>query len=55
MEEIIEVKRAYLEELEAQSMWLICLEGAGVDNWEGYDFAIDMWDENYQEEYGDRP
>ena len=26
------------------SEWLNCLEQAGVDNWEGYDIAIDIRD-----------
>lgn len=24
-------------------LWLDCLEGAGVDNWEGYDYAQDAY------------
>ena len=29
---------------------LSALEGAGVDNWEGYDYAIDMLNEDEDEE-----
>ena len=34
-------KAAYDELLEAQE-WLSMLEAAGVDNWEGYDVAREM-------------
>ncbi len=32
-----------VNELDERERWLICLEAAGVDNWEGYDFAADMY------------
>lgn len=35
-----------VEELEKRSNWLSCLESAGVDNWEGFDIAIDIRDGN---------
>lgn len=28
-----------------KDVWLSCLEAAGVDNWEGYSYAIDLYDE----------
>lgn len=28
---------------------LICLEGAGVDNWEGYDFAMEQYNTDEEE------
>lgn len=37
-----------LEEYEAlleQSLWVRCLEDAGVDNWSGYDYAIEALEE----------
>jgi hypothetical protein len=34
--------RARVEELEKSEMKLLALEGAGVDNWEGYDDAMEM-------------
>ena len=37
-------KKEYEELLEAQE-FLDCLEGAGVDNWPGYDEAIEMFKE----------
>lgn len=36
-------------ELCQNSLFLNCLENAGVDNWEGYEYAI----EEYQEEDND--
>lgn len=40
--------REYAQLVEDQQ-WLYCLERAGVDNWEGYDFALEI----YQELQGD--
>lgn len=43
-----------LNKLKRQSDWLNCLEAAGVDNWEGIDYAYEMWrDEGYAEKYGE--
>jgi hypothetical protein len=33
----------------SDSNFLLCLQGAGVDNWEGYDYAK----EDYAEQFGD--
>lgn len=30
--------------------WLACLEEAGVDNWEGFDEARKIWNEEYESE-----
>lgn len=35
----------HIEELEDDSYKLSCLEGAGVDNWSGYDYAMEMYRE----------
>ncbi len=35
------------EELVERSEWLECLENAGVDNWEGYNYARDLWQEKH--------
>lgn len=42
-----EVSRLLTEnlKLEKDSIWLSCLEGAGVDNWDGYSYAQEMLDE----------
>lgn len=34
------------DEMEKDQEWLRCLEHAGVDNWEGYDYAVDLQREN---------
>ena len=38
------LKSSRFEELRKDADWLRCLEAAGVDNWEGYDMAIDIRD-----------
>ena len=35
-----------ITELEKRDKWLRCLETAGVDNWEGCDYAKDLLDED---------
>lgn len=37
------------EDLLQDQRWLNCLQDAGVDNWSGYDFACEL----YEEYYGD--
>ena len=37
-------KEEYESLLEDQKL-LQCLQGAGVDNWEGYDYALEMMEE----------
>lgn len=32
----------YINALEKDSAWLGCLEAAGVDNWDGYDYAREL-------------
>lgn len=34
-----------LEELQADSLFLECLQQAGVDNWDGYDYAVELFKE----------
>lgn len=38
-------KSAHYKRLLKREAWLTCLESAGVDNWSGYDHAIDIRDE----------
>lgn len=38
---LVDVK--VLEELRDSALWLECLETAGVDNWEGFDDAADLY------------
>jgi len=39
----------YKDLLDSQ-LWLDCLEGAGVDNWSGYDYAVEMYKEAKENE-----
>lgn len=41
MEEKIEISKSEYEELIEDQKLLHALQGAGVDNWEGYDFALE--------------
>ena len=37
-------------QLKDREQWLRCLEGAGVDNWEGYDYACELWQKDHPNE-----
>jgi hypothetical protein len=43
--ETIEIEKEEYESLLAASDFLSALESAGVDNWEGYDYAQDLMNE----------
>jgi len=45
-EEMITITKAEYDRLCEDSVWLSYLEGAGVDNWEGFDEARAMRDED---------
>jgi len=45
MEEIITITKKEYEELKRDSKFLRCLEAAGVDNWEGWNNAREMFQE----------
>ena len=38
-------------ENQSELILLTCLDSAGVDNWEGYDFAFEVMKEHYPAEY----
>lgn len=41
---MVEITEERLKELEDAEAKLLALEAAGVDNWEGYDFAMEeIW------------
>lgn len=42
IESSIIIPREEYVELCRKSFWLDCLEAAGVDNWEGYEVAIEI-------------
>lgn len=39
------VDKEYLNQLEEDQRWLFCLEAAGVDRWNGYDSALELFEE----------
>lgn len=41
-EETVTIKKSEYKQLLKDSNWLACLEAAGVDNWQGYDYAREM-------------
>ena len=45
MEKTITISKKEYEELLKDSQFLDCLRGAGVDNWDGYDHAMEMMKE----------
>ena len=49
-EEMITISKAVYDELCQESLWLSCLEAAGVDNWDGFDYALEIMDEKREKE-----
>lgn len=41
----ITISREEYEELQEDSLFLTCLQNAGVDNWEGYEYAVEEFQE----------
>jgi hypothetical protein len=50
IEEVITITKKEYESLLEDAKWLRALENAGVDNWEGYDFARDLYNEDEDED-----
>ena len=46
-EETVTITRSEYDSLCDDARWRACVEGAGVDNWDGFDLAM----EEYYEEY----
>lgn len=44
-ENTVTISKEEYESLKEDARWLQCLENAGVDNWEGYDYARELWRE----------
>ena len=42
---MIEITEELYEQLKEDSEWLECLNIAGVDNWDGYDYAREIYQE----------
>jgi hypothetical protein len=51
MEKTITITKSEYLELKKDAAKLACLEEAGVDNWEGYDFAMENMPED--DEFGE--
>lgn len=47
---MITVPKKKWEELQKQLSWLHALKSAGVDNWQGIDYAIEIFNEENGEE-----
>ena len=43
--ETVTISKKEYDELCARDECLACLEAAGVDNWDGYDYAVEQRDE----------
>lgn len=50
-EEKIIISKEVYEKLVRDQNFLSCLENAGVDNWVGYSYAHEIFEEEYGEEY----
>jgi hypothetical protein len=50
---MVTITKKEYEALLRDSEWMRCLEAAGVDNWVGYDHAIDIHDERYGDDTED--
>lgn len=46
----VEITKAVYDELVRDQTFLNCLMDAGVDNWEGYGFAVEAYQEDYPED-----
>lgn len=49
MSDKIEITIDEYENLKEDSVFLDALRAAGVDNWDGYDYAIDLYEEFLEE------
>lgn len=41
-QEIVTIPKSEYDQLQKDSKWLAALEAAGVDNWQGYDEAVEI-------------
>ena len=44
-EELVTITKKEYDELKADSRMLSSLQGCGVDNWDGYDYAVEMFND----------
>lgn len=51
MEETVTISKKEYDSLQEDMLKLRCLENAGVDNWDGYDFAMEeFWGKEEEED-----
>ena len=43
--ETVTITKERYNELVEDQLWLSCLESAGVDNWNGYDYARELMED----------
>lgn len=48
-EETVTITKKEYDALLDNTEWLAALKGAGVDNWDGYDYAIELYKEATKE------
>ena len=53
-EPTVEITQKEYDELLEQGQWLSALEAAGVDNWQGYDCAVELLEEWQNEDNENR-
>lgn len=46
---VVITQEQYAELLEDRK-WLLALESAGVDNWSGYDYARELYNEDFEDD-----
>ncbi len=49
-EETITLLKSEYEDMRMSLDWLACLENAGVDNWSGYEYALELRKESQLED-----
>lgn len=49
MDETVTITKDEYQKLLESQRKLSCLESAGVDNWEGYEYAMDMYTEEFDD------
>ena len=49
-EETITIPKALYESMTKRLAWLGALEDAGVDNWQGREYAIELFNEEYKDD-----
>ena len=42
--ELIEIEKYIYDDLVNDQKFLRALNAAGVDNWQGYDYAVELWE-----------